>query len=123
VNPTGIPPKCSVLIVEDDPVAREALSRILELLGHPICAVASVADGIEKLDGQACALLDLNLPDGLGIHILQRIHDEKRAIRVVVVTGTSDARLIWDAHRLGAELILRKPLNVTKLLKWLEGVN
>lgn len=116
----GVPPKCSVLIVEDDPATRDALTRVLAALGHRVCAVASVAEGVEKLDGQDCAVLDMNLPDGLGLHILRRIRDERRPIRVAVVTGCTDAGLVWDAHCGGADLVLRKPLAVTTLLQWLD---
>jgi len=114
------PPKCSVLIVEDDRATREAMTLILVRLGYCICAVASIAEGVEKLDGQACAVLDLNLPDGLGTHILKRIRDERRPIRVAVVSGTTDTKLFAEALQFGAELVLRKPLDVGALVAWLD---
>ena len=96
------------------------MTLILVRLGYCICAVASIAEGVEKLDGQACAVLDLNLPDGLGTHILKRIRDERRPIRVAVVSGTTDTKLFAEALQFGAELVLRKPLDVGALVAWLD---
>jgi CheY-like chemotaxis protein len=109
----------SVLIVEDDPIARQALLAILRQLGFQPVSVATVAEGLEKLDGQAFAILDLELPDGLGTLVLERIRHEQRPIRVAVATGSDDPALVFRARELGAELVLAKPINVTMLLEWL----
>lgn len=111
--------KRSVLIVEDDRLAREVLTRLLERLGYQTSPVGTVAEGVHRLDGQDCAVLDLNLPDGLGTHILERIRDEQRPMRVAVCTGTTDDGLVARALECGAEIVLRKPINVTALLEWL----
>ena len=110
----------SVLIVEDDPICRCALVQVLSQLGFETVPVASVAEGLEKLDGQQRAILDLNLPDGLGTLILNRIRNEKRPIRVAVTSGTPDEALLDECRHLHAELVLRKPINVNELLEWLE---
>lgn len=110
----------SVLIVEDDQLTREALSKILSMLGYETCPVGTIAEGVEKLDGQDCAIVDLNLPDGLGTYILRRITSEKRTMRVAVVTAATDEALVTRAQAYGAEIILRKPLELSELLRWLE---
>src|SRR5687768_13097218 len=84
----------SVLIVEDDAVTRMALVLLLSQLGYDTVPVATVAEGVERLDGQDRAILDLNLPDGLGTEVMRRILNEKRPIRVIVTTGTTSAGLI-----------------------------
>lgn len=108
----------SILVVEDDPVTRTALVHVLELLGYEVVPVATVAESIERLDGQHCAVLDLNLPDGLGTTILRRIRTENRPIRVAVVSATTDRAMLDEARDLRAELILRKPINVNELIEW-----
>jgi DNA-binding response OmpR family regulator len=67
-------------------------------------------------------VLDLNLPDGVGTTILQRIRDERRAMKVAVATGADEGELLAEARRLGPDLLLRKPYNVNELLKWLDTV-
>ena len=112
----------SVLIVEDDTLVRTALDHLLGRLGYQTVAVGSVAEGLAVLDGQACAILDLNLPDGLGTVILERIREEQRPIRVAVATGTSDLGLLSDAERHRPDLVLRKPVDLNALLEWLRNV-
>ena len=101
------------------PSNRRALILLLSQLGFDTVSVATVAEGYERLDGQDRAILDLNLPDGLGTDVMQRIIDEHRPIRVLVTTGSTSAELLGEANRLRAEQILRKPINVNQLVDWL----
>lgn len=109
----------SVLIVEDDQATRNALVHILHQLGYETVPVATMAEGLERLDGRDRAILDLNLPDGLGTHILMRIRDEHRNIRVAVTTGATGEEL-GHMRQLNPELILHKPISVKALIGWLE---
>lgn len=111
---------CGVLIVEDDSIARVALSAILTRLGYRVNSTETVAGGLAALDGQQCVILDLNLPDGLGMIVLERIRSEKRAMRVAVATGTVDEKLISAVKLLRPDLLLRKPFDMNMLLAWLE---
>lgn len=111
-----------VLIVEDDPLIRAALEHLLGRFGYHTVAVGSVAEGLAVLDGQACAILDLNLPDGLGTVILERIREEERPIRVAIATGTSDLGLLSEVERHRPDLVLRKPVDLNALLEWLRNV-
>jgi DNA-binding NarL/FixJ family response regulator len=77
---------------------------------------------LAALDGQTCAILDLNLPDGLGTVILERIREEERPIRVAIATGTTDLDLLSEAERHGPDLVLRKPVDLNALLEWLRNV-
>src|SRR5690348_11009855 len=93
----GIARKCSVLIVEDDSW-RQVLTRLLERLGgYQTSPAGTVAEGLVKLDGQAIAVLDMNLPDGLGTQILEPIRSERQTMLVAVCTGTTDETLVAQA--------------------------
>jgi CheY-like chemotaxis protein len=92
------------LYVDDDRVTREALTKLLAMFGYDTCPVGTVAEGVAKLDGQHCAIVDLNLPDGVGTYILQRINEEKRTMRVAVCTGTTDESLVTKAQAFRAEV-------------------
>jgi DNA-binding response OmpR family regulator len=120
-HPADAAKNLNVLVVEDDDLTREALMRLLTRLGYQPCAAGSVTECFEKLNGQPWAVLDLNLPDGLGTQIIARMRREKQAIRIAVVSGTEDLELLADAKRCGADLVLRKPLNVSLLVEWMEA--
>jgi CheY-like chemotaxis protein len=110
----------AVLVVEDDTLLRCALVSVLHRFGYDAAAASTVAEGLAQLDGQACAIIDLNLPDGVGTTILERIRAEQRPIRVAVATGTTDDDLLTEALSHRPDVILRKPFDVAALLKWLD---
>ena len=61
-------------------------------------------------------LLDLMLPDGCGISVLERIRDASVPCTVCVITGCGDSRVLGDARRAGAEHTFTKPLDVEGLM-------
>jgi DNA-binding response OmpR family regulator len=111
----------SILIVEDERMARNALVHLLGHLGYRTVPAGTVAEGLALLNGHQFAILDLNLPDGTSIEILQRIRVEKHAMRVAIATGTTDHELLSEAKTYRPDLFLRKPFNVNVLLAWLEA--
>jgi two-component system response regulator TctD len=118
----GPPPRCRVLVVEDDRISRTALVQLLSIMGYEPCAAATVAEGLARLDGQQALLLDLNLPDGLGTAILEKVRSERRPIRVAVITASFDEWLMADVDKLKPDAIFRKPLDVGALREWLRAV-
>ena len=111
--------KGTILIVEDEAVTRNALAELIQAQGYVTSSVSTVAEAVDSLNGQDYAVIDMNLPDGLGTYILRRIRDERRPIRAAVLSGTSNEPLLRWAVSYGAEVIMRKPLDVDQLLDWL----
>ena len=116
------PSGCGALIVEDSEPTRTALVRILSALGFQSCPAETVADGLEKLDGQQAWLLDLNLPDGLVTVILRKIRAEGRPIRVAVITASEDPAPLAEVARLRPDALFRKPLDVGQMQAWLQRI-
>jgi two-component system, OmpR family, response regulator len=116
---------CRTLIVEDDPLGRKSLCAILQHLGHSVTSAASLADGFHRIDGDAssmpqCMLLDLMLPDGSGLELLQRIREQHLPIRVAVMTGGFDPVMLDRVKSLEPEALFYKPLDVPKLVAWIK---
>jgi DNA-binding response OmpR family regulator len=107
-----------VLVVEDDKVVRLALARILRLEGFAVLSAASLAEAYALLDGQDAVLLDLNLPDGLGTEVLARIKAHHPRTRVAVLTG-AEFDVLDQAIQMGADQVMRKPIDLYSLLAWL----
>jgi serine phosphatase RsbU (regulator of sigma subunit) len=69
----------------------------------------TLAAALEQLpDGVACALLDLGLPDTIGLDAVRRLRDSAPAIAVVVLTGRDDEQLGIEALGAGAQDYLVK---------------
>jgi len=113
------PPK--ILVVENDPVLRERLKRILETAGY-ICKEAK--DGQEALSiirrfSTICLILsDFQMPKMDGLQLLKALKQtpKMRSIPFILVTENSSFSLRKQALRDGALAILYKPYMQHELL-------
>jgi two-component system, OmpR family, alkaline phosphatase synthesis response regulator PhoP len=116
--------RCAVLVIEDDLAIRRGLR---DALRHEEFAVLEAGDAVE---GQRLALtaevglvlLDLVLPGGSGLGLLERIRDARPGLPVIVLTarGGEDDRV--RGLRLGADDYVVKPFSVRELLARVESV-
>jgi DNA-binding response OmpR family regulator len=111
-----------VLIVEDDPSIRRALGRVFRSAGHDAQFATTLQDGLAKLNGHRVVLVDLQLPDGCGTTLLQKIRHEARPIRVAIYSGLIDAAAIVRASGETPDAIFQKPVDFDQLLAWLTQV-
>ena len=112
-----------VLIVEDDPIASKLLGALLRAWNHQVTVATTVHDGLAALGvggvgGVTHVILDLMLPDGTGIAVLNELHRRGSPVRVAVVSGEKGT-LLQEAAQFRPDLILSKPINVNELLSWL----
>ena len=108
--------KPNVLIIEDSPSLALGYAAQLEEAGYLVTLAATLAEAREALAGNsfAAALLDLQLPDGDGLSLLES-HDDAGPAYIVVTSDGSLSRAI-AAMRLGAFDFLVKPVSGTRLL-------
>lgn len=108
----------SILLVEDEPLLREIMGEWLgRIAGQVFCA----EDGAAALNILASNKIDLlisdvRMPTMDGIALLKQIKQSPEPKpRVILVTGFSDLPL-REAHDMGAEAILEKPITREDLL-------
>ncbi len=107
-----------ILIVEDGALVVSALRILLEDAGHRVSDAGSVRAALEtaRRDRPDIMLLDLSLPDGDGLSILESLSADGMAPRVTVaVTGRDEPHVIARCKRLGCREILIKPMNAMAL--------
>jgi DNA-binding response OmpR family regulator len=100
-------------------MTRRLLSALLRAWGYEVLEAGTLHDGLNQVQRARFVLLDLMLPDGNGMDVLQRIRDRGLGARVAVITAESGAAQ-REASRLGAALVLEKPINLNDLLRWLK---
>jgi len=106
----------AVLVVEDDRMARRAITLILKRQGFAVDEVGTVADALVALERRPdWVLLDLMLPDGCGSAVLQRVREHRLPSRVCVVTGCGPERL-EGVRAMGPQEVFNKPIDVLRLL-------
>lgn len=112
-----------ILVVEDDPRVREALTELLKLAGAEVTATGSglEAIGVAARDEFSVLLTDLGLPDIAGHVLIRRILAiALRRPRVIVLTGYGEPFLSL-AREAGADVVLMKPLEWPSLLAHLRS--
>lgn len=125
-----------ILVVDDDPVCRQALTLYLTLLGE----IDTAASGGEALAAVRRALaanrpyglvfLDILMPDIDGQHVLRELRRAEAeagrhglsGARVVMVTGVDDRQQVIDAFRAQAEGYLIKPVELPRLRQLLKDL-
>ena len=109
-----------VLVVDDDPVLRTGLSKLVQMQGHEAITAATVTEGVAKLgSGPTHVLLDMNLPDGRGTTVLHHIRTKNLPIKVAVLSGSLDVSLLADAEALRPDAVFRKPPEWGAVLDWI----
>jgi signal transduction histidine kinase/CheY-like chemotaxis protein/CHASE3 domain sensor protein len=82
-----------LLVVEDDPVQRDAIAKLLENQAIEIVPAANVADALAELGKTTfdCVVTDLSLPDASGFDLLEQLasNDNYAFPPVIVYTGRS----------------------------------
>jgi two-component system response regulator AtoC len=108
---------CSVLVIEDDDGAREALCEYLATAGYDVRRARGGAEGLAALVPALpdAVLLDLVMPEPDGFEVLRRIAERDPRVPVIVMSALSEAEAVVRAMKLGATDYLPKPFEVAEL--------
>lgn len=110
-----------VFFVDDDDSVRGVYSAILRKRGHTVLEAASAEEASRLAEVYAdpidVLLMDVNLPDGWGATLAQRLHESHPEMVVVFTTGYADVDPILSSALNEAEHVLRKPFNSEQLTK------
>ena len=85
-------PRPAILIVDDEPAIRTLLTRWLRDAGYECLQAESAADAVELLASREISLitLDINMPGGSGLHLLDGISKQHPDTAVIMLTGERD---------------------------------
>lgn len=102
-----------ILVAEDDAVLNSGLCCNLELDGLQAVPAHSVAEALEKLRNEAfdLAILDVNLPDGSGFELCEKIR-AARDIPVIFLTARDLESDVMKGFDLGADDYITKPFSI-----------
>jgi CheY-like chemotaxis protein len=115
--PPAARPNISVLIIDDDIPPNDALVQLLSSDNFDVISAQSGAEGLELAFARCpqVVVLDLHLPDILGITVLSHLRNQGFTNAVIVVTGWyGDTGHEQAARALGASFS-RKPIDPTHL--------
>jgi CheY-like chemotaxis protein len=114
----------TVLVVDDDPDAREFLTTVLNDNGFATATANDGAEAIAMIEQSAPALvaLDITMPEKSGVAVYRRIKEDEelKGIPVIIITGVSDdfKKFISTRRQVPApEGYISKPVDHAELVK------
>ncbi len=112
----------ALLIVDDDVGFVRAAAEIARATGFTVCVAGSVAQALARLADTSfdLALVDLSLPDGSGLQLLDHL-DLGGRTQVILITGHPTVESTLKAMRLPIVEYVVKPLHVGRFRELLEN--
>ncbi|WP_176559457.1 response regulator [Rubellimicrobium roseum] len=103
-------------IFDDDASVLKALARLVQSLGYMAVPCSSLAEFRRHLAATPldCVILDVHLPDGSGLELLQQL-PALLGLPVIMVTAGDDPALRADCMAAGAVAYFVKPLRRSEL--------
>ena len=108
----------TILVVDDASVIRITIGRQLTANGYNVLTAENGLVGMEILEKQhtslAIILLDVIMPKMDGIAFLKRVRikEEYGPIQIMMLTSTSDRKIVIECLKLGAREFIIKPVSI-----------
>lgn len=114
----------SVLIIDDEAPLVRSLSFALKGEGFDPHGALTGADGLAMAASltPSVVLLDLRLPDGSGMDVLEQLLRDQPGLPVVMISAHGDTRAAVKAVKLGAADYLTKPFELDDLFNVIASV-
>ena len=106
-----------ILIIEDEPSLRELIQRSLEKERYVVEAAADFQSGLRKIEDYDydCVLLDIMLPDGNGLNLLEQLKKMHKRENVIIISAKDSLDDKVLGLELGADDYLPKPFHLAEL--------
>jgi two-component system chemotaxis response regulator CheY len=119
------PRRGRLLVVDDDPQVREALTEVLVEAGFACATAGDGREAVQRLSEAGTPdviLLDVNMPGMDGMEFLRLAREQVNAeFGVIVMTGAAEGaageRLKRRVRQYGALTLVEKPIDFAELLR------
>ena len=112
----------TILIVDDVPMVRSAITDVLEHAGYTVVSGRDAAEGLRlaRECSPAVILLDLALPKKSGLDVLDELKGSQETRGIPVILVSAYAHLLSGSDARSAAGVIQKPFDVTDLLTQVE---
>ena len=113
-----------ILIVEDDASLKEIIHRALVAEGYVVETASTFFEADSKLAGYSydCILLDVMLPDGSGLKLLEHLRALGKRENVIIISARDSVEDKVTGLEFGADDYLPKPFHTAELLARVKSV-
>ena len=113
-----------ILIVEDEASLQELMTKALRKEGYVVENAVDYDSAIEKLSVYTydCVLLDIMLPGGSGLDILEHVRKLDKKLNVIIISAKDSIDDKVRGLELGADDYLAKPFHLSELVARMRSV-
>lgn len=113
-----------ILVVEDDDLIADFLSRALQVEGHNVTRLDSGIDAVTVVQNGdfEFILLDLMLPGKSGLEVCQELRFRKITTPIIMLTAIDSKEDIIRGLRMGADDYITKPFDLDELMVRIETI-
>jgi CheY-like chemotaxis protein len=116
----SIPPGRDIVVIDDSSDTVTQLKKFLRMSGFIVRSGPSVEKGLFLFQERRpnIILIDLFLPGTPGVELVRKIRAEPENIdvRIIIITGYPESEIAKESLKIGADAILPKPFDVSRLL-------
>lgn len=115
--------KRRILIVEDSQLVIDAFKVLFADAGYDVDTASTVAEAIRRATDERpdVMLLDLSLPDGHGLEVVEGLRERGKLPRATIaMTGHGDGQARQGCLEAGCADVLVKPVPIAELLRQIE---
>jgi CheY-like chemotaxis protein len=102
----------TILVVEDTPIVREPLARLLRLEGYEVLCAGNGIEALVALKSRPIdlVLLDVMMPKMHGVAFVEgvRANDRWKQLPIIALTGVMDSTSLSRLRQLGVETVISK---------------
>ena len=121
--------KGRILVIDDDPLIRESLKKLLEKLGYEVQVAALGLVALDLVFRETFDLIvsDIRMPGMEGLTTLKAIRElckeyKKPQLPEIVITAYEDEKVKEEAERMGVRDFILKPFAVEAFVEALERI-
>ena len=111
-----------ILVIDDDPIAREVIVSALTRAGYSTHSIGNGKSAIVWLEENAVALVisDIFMPEGDGLEVIRFLRQARPSVAILAVSGGNPLirqDYLVIARQLGADRVLAKPIRPHDLVQ------
>ncbi len=107
-----------ILVIEDDKAVSDPIHLLFTHYGFIVTVATTLAEGRKLMKTNPdLVVLDLGLPDGSGLELLEKIRLQGQQTRVYVLSANSKPEMDRSVRRLMPDRHFRKPFNFFEILE------
>jgi len=115
-----------VLLVDDERIIREGISKIIDWEGHGFCFIGAAENAIEAYDmiqkqRPHIVITDIKMPVMSGLELIRKTKEIYEDIVFIVLSGYGEFELASQAMRYGVKYYLLKPCNENTIIEALNN--